>query len=112
MNVYLHAIIAILPIFIAYWVGRTWGRQAFVENMLTNSDQFVEWDSNEFMYSMTADNIDGGIVSFKATHPKWSFAKLNKDGFIRTVEDKNGELEFVPISEIVAKSLRDAYNYV
>ena len=77
MNVYLHAIIAILPIFIAYWVGRTWGRQAFVENMLSN---FI--------------------------------SKLNKDGFIRTVEDKNGELEFVPISEIVAKSLRDAYKHV
>jgi len=77
MNVYLHAVIAILPIFIAYWVGRTWGREAFVENMLSN---FI--------------------------------SKLSKDGFIRTTKDKNGELELVPISEIVAKSLRDAYNYV
>ena len=77
MNVYLHAIIAILPIFIAYWVGHSWGRRAFVENMLS-----------DFL------------------------SKLSKDGFIRTTKAKNGELELVPISEIVAKSLRDAYNYV
>ena len=77
MNVYLHAIIAILPIFIAYWVGHTWGRQAFVENMLSD---FI--------------------------------SKLNEDGFIRTTKDKNGELKLVPISEIIAKSLSDAYNYV
>jgi len=77
MNVYLHAAIAILPIFIAYWVGHTWARQAFVENMLSD---FI--------------------------------SKLSNDGFIRTKKDKDGELELVPISEIVAKSLRDAYNYV
>ena len=77
MNVYLHAVIAILPIFIAYWVGHSWGRRAFVENMLS-----------DFL------------------------SKLSNDGFIRTEKDEDGELELVPISEIVAKSLRDAYNYV
>ncbi|MBT3748603.1 MAG: hypothetical protein HOG34_06420, partial [Bacteroidetes bacterium] len=38
--------------------------------VMANSDQFVEWDSNEFMYSMIADNIDGGMLTFEATHPK------------------------------------------
>ena len=47
--------------------------------VMANSDQFLEWDSNEFMYSMVADDVDGGIVSFEATHPKWSFAKLGDD---------------------------------
>ena len=64
----------------------------FIDNdeplVMANSDQFVEWDSNEFMYSMTADNIDGGIVSFEATHPKWSFAKLNDEGFVCEVAEK------------------------
>ena len=62
--------------------------------LLANSDQFIEWDSNEFMYSMTADNVDGGIPTFKATHPKWSFVKLGKDGFVSEVAEKK------PISEI------------
>ena len=62
--------------------------------VMANSDQFLEWDSNEFMYSMVADDVDGGIVSFKATHPKWSFAKLGEDGFVTEVAEKK------PISNI------------
>jgi HAD superfamily hydrolase (TIGR01509 family) len=54
-----------------------------------NSDQFVEWDSNEFMYKMPESNCDGGIVTFKATHPKWSFAKIDENGFITEVAEKN-----------------------
>jgi len=59
-----------------------------------NSDQFVEWDSNEFMYKMNETNADGGIVSFEATHPKWSFAKINEQGLVTEVAEKN------PISNI------------
>ena len=59
-----------------------------------NSDQFVEWDSNEFMYKMQETNSDGGIVSFKATHPKWSFAKIDENGLVTEVAEKN------PISDI------------
>jgi len=59
-----------------------------------NSDQFVEWDSNEFMYKMNETQCDGGIVTFKATHPKWSFAKVDENGFVTEVAEKN------PISDI------------
>lgn len=70
----------------------------FIDNdeplVMANSDQFLEWNSNEFMYSMVADDVDGGIVSFEATHPKWSFAKLGEDGFVTEVAEKK------PISNI------------
>jgi HAD superfamily hydrolase (TIGR01509 family) len=59
-----------------------------------NSDQFVEWDSNEFMYKMQETGCDGGIVTFEATHPKWSFAKINEVGLVTEVAEKN------PISNI------------
>ena len=60
-----------------------------------NSDQFVNWDSNEFMYKMNETNADGGIVTFEATHPKWSFAKVNPyTGLVEEVAEKN------PISNI------------
>jgi len=62
--------------------------------LMANSDQFVEWDSNEFMYSMIGDSVDAGILTFKSNHPKWSFAKLNNDGFVSEVAEKN------PISDI------------
>lgn len=54
-----------------------------------NSDQFVEWDSNEFMYKMQESDCDGGIVTFKATHPKWSFVKIDNSGFVTEVAEKN-----------------------
>ena len=54
-----------------------------------NSDQFVEWDSNEFMYKMQESNCDGGVVTFKSTHPKWSFAKVDENGFVTEVAEKN-----------------------
>jgi dTDP-glucose pyrophosphorylase len=70
----------------------------FIDNdsplVMANSDQFVEWDSNEFMYKMNETNCDGGIVTFKSTHPKWSFAKIDESGFVTEVAEKN------PISDI------------
>lgn len=62
--------------------------------LMANSDQFVEWNSNECLYAFTADNIDGGIVTFNSTHPKWSYAKLGEDGFVSQVAEKN------PISDL------------
>jgi HAD superfamily hydrolase (TIGR01509 family) len=62
--------------------------------IIANSDQYIEWNSNEFMYSMVADDIDGGILTFTATHPKWSFAKLDDSGFVCEVAEKK------PISNI------------
>lgn len=59
-----------------------------------NSDQFVEWDSNEFLYKMNETDADGGIVTFKATHPKWSFVKVNEEGLVTEVAEKK------PISDI------------
>jgi HAD superfamily hydrolase (TIGR01509 family) len=59
-----------------------------------NSDQFVEWDSNEFMYKMQETNSDGGMVTFNSTHPKWSFAKIDNNGLVIEVAEKN------PISDI------------
>jgi len=56
--------------------------------VLANSDQYVQWDSNEYMYSCMADDIDGSILTFEATHPKWSYAKLNDDGFVTEVAEK------------------------
>jgi len=65
----------------------------FIDNdnplFFANSDQFVEWNSVEFMYNMQETNADGGIVTFKATHPKWSFAKVNDDGIVTEVAEKN-----------------------
>jgi len=65
----------------------------FIDNdnplFFANSDQFVEWNSNEFMYKMQETEVDGGIVTFESTHPKWSFAKVDNSGFVTEVAEKN-----------------------
>jgi len=57
--------------------------------LVANSDQYLEWNSNECLYAFTADTIDGGIITFKATHSKWSFAKVGDDGLVSEVAEKN-----------------------
>jgi HAD superfamily hydrolase (TIGR01509 family) len=65
----------------------------FIDNdeplLMANSDQYVEWNSNECLYAFSADSIDGGIITFKSAHPKWSFAKVGDDGFVSEVAEKN-----------------------
>lgn len=64
----------------------------FIDNdsplFFANSDQYVEWDSNEFMYKMNETKCDGGIVTFASTHPKWSFVKKDINGYVTEVAEK------------------------
>jgi len=61
--------------------------------VLANSDQYVDWDSSQYMYSCMTDDIDGSILTFNSTHPKWSYAKTNNQDFVTEVAEKK------PISE-------------
>ena len=56
--------------------------------VMANSDQYIEWNSNECMYAFTADEIDGGILTFNASHPKWSYARVGDNGFVCEVAEK------------------------
>ena len=61
--------------------------------VLANSDQYVDWDSSQYMYSCMTDDIDGSILTFNSKHPKWSYAKTNDQNFVTEVAEKK------PISE-------------
>lgn len=56
--------------------------------LIANSDRYVDWNSCEFMYSMLCDNADGGILTFEADDPKWSYVKLGTDGYACEVAEK------------------------
>ena len=62
--------------------------------IIANSDQFVEWNNEEFIYSCSTSDLDANILTFKSTHPKWSYAKLNDLGYVTEVAEKK------PISDI------------
>jgi HAD superfamily hydrolase (TIGR01509 family) len=68
--------------------------------VIVNSDQYIEWDANQFMYKMMSKDVDGGILTFtKENDPKWSYAKLDEHGFVCEVREKQ------PISNIATVGL-------
>ena len=79
--------------------------------IIANSDQYVEWESNEFMYAMAADNISGGIVTFEATHPKWSFAKVDENGYISEVAEKKAISNNATVGIYYWQKGKDYVNY-
>ena len=76
-----------------------------------NSDQYVEWDSNEFFYKMNESKCDGGIALFKATHPKWSFAKLDSNNKVIEVAEKNPISDNATVGFYYWKQGQDFVNY-
>tara|TARA_R100001509_G_scaffold2080_1_gene1722 strand:- start:1386 stop:2090 length:705 start_codon:yes stop_codon:yes gene_type:complete len=61
----------------------------FIDNdaplITANSDQFIEFEDG-WQNDLLPSN-DGHILTFKATHPKWSFAKVS-DGLVSEVAEK------------------------
>ena len=56
---------------------------------IANSDQFIEFDSNTFFYTMTSPGIDGGILTFPNSHIKWSYAKIDEQGWVTELAEKS-----------------------
>jgi HAD superfamily hydrolase (TIGR01509 family) len=56
--------------------------------LIANSDQFLEWSCNHFLYCAGTD-VDGSIATFYNTNPKWSYAKLDGHGYVTEVQEKN-----------------------
>jgi NDP-sugar pyrophosphorylase family protein len=64
------------------------------ELLIANSDQVIEYSSENFKLLKTLTNADGIIFTFNALHPKWSFVKVNSRGVVVELQEKN------PISNI------------
>lgn len=67
--------------------------------LIANSDQYLDWNTSEFMYKMQEQDVDAGMVTFRSTHPKWSFARVDSDGYVTEVAEKN------PISDIATAGI-------
>jgi dTDP-glucose pyrophosphorylase len=58
------------------------------EMMLANSDQFIEADINDFIAKARESSWDGYVMTFEASHPKWSYARVDKSGQVVEVAEK------------------------
>lgn len=73
--------------------------ERFIDNdedlLIANSDQYVAFNHKNFETMRNhCSKADGLVFTFNATHPKWSFVKVNDSGEVTRVEEKN------PISDI------------
>ncbi len=56
--------------------------------LIANSDQLIDSSCEEFVRWARAKNLDGAILVFEDSDPKWSFAALDGQGFVREVAEK------------------------
>ena len=62
--------------------------------LIANSDQFIEYQKQNFLSLKNMTTADAIVWTFNAVHPKWSFVKTNSRGYITEVAEKR------PISDI------------
>lgn len=73
----------------------------FIDNddrlLIANSDQVIDWmETPSPLYDR---DIDGGVYVFNATHPKWSFVKVDATNKVLEVAEKK------PISDIATTGI-------
>lgn len=56
--------------------------------MNANSDQFIDFDINEYLDAMQSRNLDGMIMTMKSNDPKWSYAKTDANGLVTETAEK------------------------
>lgn len=58
--------------------------------IVLNSDNIIKWDSKLYFVDMYRATVDGLILCFKDTDPKWSFVKLDaEEKYITEVAEKH-----------------------
>lgn len=66
--------------------------RALIDNatplMIANCDQYVDIDIDDYLAHMERQGLDGLIMTMTADHPKWSYVRLDGDGAIVEVVEK------------------------
>jgi NDP-sugar pyrophosphorylase family protein len=58
------------------------------EILIANGDQFISSGLEPFYKACRKPGIDGCILTFTATHPRWSFVKTDESGFVTATAEK------------------------
>lgn len=56
--------------------------------MTANSDQYIDFDINDYLARMDGEALDGLIMTMKANDPKWSYARSENGRVVETAEKK------------------------
>jgi NDP-sugar pyrophosphorylase family protein len=58
------------------------------ELLVANGDQFINSSLDPFYQACRGKGVDGCILTFGATHPRWSFVRTNPAGDVTAVAEK------------------------
>lgn len=58
------------------------------ELVIANCDQIMWWDSNLFLTNARYYKYDGLIVTYTTSTPKNSYARIDRDGFVKEIREK------------------------
>ena len=58
------------------------------ELVVVNCDQIMWWDSELFLTTARYYKYDGVIVTYSTTTPKNSYARINRNGFVEEIKEK------------------------
>ena len=67
--------------------------------VIANSDQIVDDCFTQYMQDARDRNLDGSILTFTDAelNPKWSFAKIDSEGFVTEVQEKKAISEYATV---------------
>jgi NDP-sugar pyrophosphorylase family protein len=58
------------------------------EVLVANGDQFISTSLDPFYQACRQPGVDGCVLTFTATHPRWSFVRTDKSGKVTAVAEK------------------------
>ena len=71
-----------------------------IHTLIAVGSLFGAYYLGRFLYKKEGGDVDDIISAI--------LEKLERDGFVAVEKDKDGEKELIPISEVVAKSIKEA----
>ena len=56
--------------------------------VIANGDQIIQANLNKILHFFDKNDADGGIVAFDSVHPRWSYIRIDQDGFVSETAEK------------------------
>lgn len=67
--------------------------------LIANGDQVLDADLSAIVRGFQERKLDGGIVVFRSTHPRWSYVRCNPEGLVEETAEKH------PISNLATAGI-------
>lgn len=58
------------------------------ELIIANADQLIDIKLDKFIEFARKNNSDGAIMTFRSSHPRWSYARTDKNGDVLEIAEK------------------------